>query len=67
MALALYYQGVNMKWIDKYFNNPLSEVANAIETIELIKEQRLQQAKKLITESKSSRNKFFFNNIDRRK
>jgi len=67
VALALYYQGVNMKWIDKYFNNPLSEVANAIETIELIKEQRLQQAKKLITESKSSRNKFFFNNIDRRK
>ena len=56
-----------MKWIDKWFNNPISEVANAVETIELIKEQRVQQAKKFITDSKSSRNKFFFNNINRRK
>ena len=68
MALALYYQGVNMRWIDKYFNNPISEVANAIEMLEFHKEQeKKKQVNNLRQNIPISRNKLFFNSINKGK
>ena len=68
MALALYYQGVNMRWIDKYFNNPISEVADAIEMLEFYKEQeKKKQVNNLRQNIPISRNKLFFNSINKGK